>query len=154
MSPARARPKRPKFGKLRTERDNSMADDEPDDDTLAAFTKILTKVGPKWLTEQMKTSTPSAGVSSDKPPGLSLETFLQDTLKETRAILASTTERMERMRDLLTPEQLTQLRSPASPSVATPRGEESGQPNSTRPTAPVAASPPSNPGKALKKRWL
>src|SRR5271166_5219549 len=90
-----------------------MADDndEPDDDTLAAFTKILTKVGPQWLTEQLKATTPTP---SEPKQGGSLEAFLQDTLRETRETLKGMTDRMEPMRDLLTPEQLIQLRSPPS----------------------------------------
>jgi len=86
-------------------------DDEPDDDTLAAFTKILTKVGPEWLKDQLKATTPPP---SDPKPSGSLEAFLQDTLRETRETLKGMTDRMERMRDLLTPEQLIQLRSPPS----------------------------------------
>src|SRR5271166_5361386 len=128
-----------------------MADDndEPDDDTLAAFTKILTKVGPQWLTEQLKATTPPP---SEPKQGGSLEAFLQDTLRETRETLKGMTDRMERMRDLLTPEQLTQLRSPATPPSG--GGGESGPPSSTPPTAPAVASPPTNPGKALKRKWL
>jgi len=134
-----------------------MADDndEPDDDTLAAFTKILTKVGPQWLTEQLKATTPPP---SEPKQGGSLEAFLQDTLRETRETLKGVTDRMERMRDLLTPEQLIQLRSPATPPSG--GGGENGPPNSTPPTAPGGASlrqaqaPDPTPGKTLKRKWL
>src|SRR5271165_7694301 len=94
------------------------ADDEPDAETLAMFGKILGKVGPQWLQDQLK-ATPPANPPS---PTTSLESYLRDTLSEMKTTLTETTRRAELMRELLTPEQLTQFRlalnPPSDPAAA------------------------------------
>src|SRR5271166_62668 len=122
--------------------------EEPDDDTLAAFTKILTKVGPEWLKEQLKTASPPT--SEPKPSG-SLEAYLQETVRDMRETVKGMTSQIERMRDVLTPEQLIQLRSPAT--LLSGGDGANGPPSSTQPPAPAAAKPgPSLPTKP-KRNW-
>src|SRR5271165_1672566 len=117
-------------------------DDEPDAETLAMFARILGKVGPQWLQDQLR-ATPPANPQSPTP---SLESYLRDTLSEMKTTMAETTRRAEIMRELLTPEQLTQFRSALNPPSAP--DESHGQRNRNRPqeTGPTPAKP--------KRKWL
>src|SRR5208283_1547976 len=88
--------------------DPNVEDDEPDAETIAAFTRLLERIGPTWL---QKTKPP---VSSDRDPHPDLILFLRESLVEQKTQAATLTAQIEKMRDLLTPEQLIQLRSPVS----------------------------------------
>ena len=112
-------------------------DDDDDADTLAAFTRILSKVGPEWLKQHLP-STPLAPSSGNDP----LTAFLREALGETKATVASLTEKLETMRELLTPEQLIQLKSRVA-GPADPRG-------SPTPPDPTPPDPPPRP----KRKFL
>jgi hypothetical protein len=101
---------------------------EHDDDTLKEFAAILEKVGPSWL-EKIKDTLKVGSPSSQMGEGLG--DFLREHVKELKAELA--TERTEKLRalSLMTPEQLTLLRSAESaPS-------EKGGPGLTSKSAPL-----------------
>ena len=114
-------------------------DDEVDDDTLAAFTKILKKVWPEWSKSHLPSPTPAISSAG-------LEAFLQTALAEAKETNKSLTERLEAIRDVLTPDQLSILRGLRSPAPAV----AAGQGASPMPTTPASDPEPPKP----KRKWL
>src|SRR5208282_4233395 len=79
--------------------------DDDDADTLAAFTRLLEKLGPPWL-DKTRPPNPSSGASSDP-----VTSFLQSAVNKSEAAREKMAEQMDAIRAMLTPEQLTLLRS-------------------------------------------
>ena len=124
--------------------DPTVDDNEPDAETIAAFTRLLERIGPTWL---QKTKLP---VSSDPAPASTpdLVSFLREALTEQKTQAATLTAQIEKMRDLLTPEQLIRLRSPAPDPTNGEKGNSDDAPAKPPKAAAPLAKPPS------KLRWL
>lgn len=125
------------------------ATDDDDPDTLAAFGRLLDKLGPEAFKKWLKENSPSSPTPSQTPtPATDLTTFLQTALDKSEKAQAKLTEQLEELRDLLTPEQLTLLKSrkDALKSGDDPKGQ---------PTSPSPAPDP-NPKKTPPKKrpWL
>lgn len=125
-------------------------DDDIDDDTLAAFAKVLSKHherNPQWLTKLFPHFSQSG---SDQKGAGDLTTFLQSLLSKEETKAASLSDRLEAAMSLMTPEQLTQLRSATPKPGNDPKGSGAG---GAKPDAlPI---PPADPIPAKPKRkWL
>jgi hypothetical protein len=113
--------------------------DEPDADTIAAFTTLLEKIGPTGLDK----ARPPQQKPSDSTPPLSLETFLQTQLQKAETTAERAMARIEAMNQVLSPEQRTQVDLILNPPRA--EGGENPSPPSKKPPPP----PP-----APKRKWL
>ena len=87
--------------------------DDFDDDTLAAFGKLLDKLGPSWLDKLRPPSSPA--LPPDPKGDNPITSFLQTALSKSEAAREKLAEQMDEMRAMLTPEQLTLLRSLKKP---------------------------------------
>ena len=118
-------------------------DEDDDEDTLAAFKRILGKVLPEWetLTKPKTDNPPNDG------PSNSLAAFLEKMLADARAEGKKLSDRLEQMMEVLTPEQLTSLREKRRAADASPEGH--GAPKQE------PSKKPQEPSAAPKKRaWL
>lgn len=127
---------------------NNDPPDEDEEENFKLFGKFFSRASadPKWL-ETVKSSLSSGAAAITEAPK-ELAGYLQKQLDKTEAALASTTEKLEKARDLMTQEQLALLRSPPSveaggPVLPSPKGA----------SAPKPAAPTPSPAKP-KKKWL
>lgn len=130
-----------------------MDPEDDDPETIAAFTKLLKKVGGSWLDEiRPLTSSPDHKTKGADP----IAEFFREQLGETKTALQKAQEQVERARDLMTPEQLTLWRSPpaggksgdGNPDTSGPQNKGK-QPDSGN-TPALAGDPP--PPK--RRKWL
>jgi len=129
-----------------------MADDPKDDDkedfdadTLAAFTKLFEKVAPEWHKKQTQSQKDTKSLEGPTMvgPSLSLEAFLQNALAEQKTEAKTLREKLEEIREILTPEQLTLLRSRKSESGGESRLLTKKEPQEPQkePVAPAKKKP-------------
>lgn len=117
---------------------------DPDEDN-PAFLKYLEKNLP-WLTEKLKIP---SGSSNGPPSADPIAAFLKEALTETKAEMRKMADQLEAVRDILTPEQLTQLKLLKKEGGAGPG-------NPPTPGNPPSDPPPPKPPTPEKKRskWL
>lgn len=126
-------------------------DDDIDDETVSAFEKVFKKYhgkNPEWL----KTLFPDFSLPVSKPAAGDLTTFLQTLLAEQKETAATTTAKLEMALSLMSPEQLTLLRSQSS-------GGKSGEPSGGKGGAPGGGKPmsendPPPPPPTKPRKWL
>lgn len=127
------------------------ANDDDDPDTLAAFGRLLDKLGPEAFKKWLKENSPSSPTQAPSPtPANDLTTFLQTSLDKAEKAQAKLTEQLEELRDLLTPEQLTLLKSrkSAPKSGDDPKGPPTNQKD------PPDPDPKAKPPATKKRSWL
>src|SRR5208282_5150989 len=132
----RRKPYSPKWRSLLPTDTPAAAPAEPDEETIGAFTALLEKIGPAWLEKLTTAQKPSP--SSDAPKqqvSNDLAAFLQSALEKTEKARDKLASDLEAIRDLLTPEQLTLLRSQRS-GAADAKKDTSGVTLKEPPTPP------------------
>lgn len=128
---------------------NTFYNDDPPDDDAENFGAFMNYFGratkdPKWL-EAVKGSLSSGAAAVTEAPK-ELAGYLQKALDKAETTITKQAEALDKMRDLLTPEQLTSLRSP--PSVGDP-----GSPSPNEGPKPRSAPAPAPP-LPKRRKWL
>lgn len=124
-----------------------FADDPPDDDAenFGAFMNYFGRAtkDPKWL-DTVKGSLSSGAAAIAETPK-EVAGYLSKALDKAEATITKQAEQLDKMRDLLTPEQLTSLRS--APSGEKSKGDP-GSPPPIEPPKPLIEPPPK------RRKWL
>lgn len=132
-------------------------EDEDDAEALPHFKRLLEKAGSEWL-DKLRPLNPI--VSSPKGEGSNpITDFFREQVADLKTALKQSTDQMEAMRDLLTPEQLTQLRSrnsagPSGDGKKAISGPPNNEPKPDGGNSNGGESSPAAPAAKPRKKWL